>query len=96
MFERLDGGFVSGYTKAIMDIMDVFNYIEDDLRWHKKKITSKTVKEILKCFLENRETFREDQTRYFMRWNCKENKFEVVMDKRWENYSKDGVYIGGK
>lgn len=80
---RLSGEYNDGYRKAIMDIMDVFDYIEFDLKYHKKPRNFKTAREILKCFLDNREIFREDHSiDYFMRWNCKENKFEVVRDSR--------------
>lgn len=75
MFERLSGDFNRGYTKAIQDIQEVFNYIEDDLQYHHKRISSKLNKELLQCILTNRENLRESMNG-FIRWNSKRNCFE--------------------
>ena len=57
--ERLSGDFNRGYTKAIMDVIKIFNSIESDLRHHHKSMTHKKSLELLDCILKNREAIRE-------------------------------------
>ena len=38
----LSGDFNRGYTKAIMDVAEVFSYIQSDLRHHHKNLTAKS------------------------------------------------------
>lgn len=40
----LSGDFNRGYTKAIMDVVEVLSYIQDDLKSHHKNLTSKSAK----------------------------------------------------
>lgn len=75
IIEKLSGDFIRGYTKAIQDISEVFDYVNNDLKCHKKRLNDKLAKELLKCILENRENIREDKNG-FIRWNCVLNKFE--------------------
>lgn len=75
IIEKLSGDFIRGYTKAIQDISEVFDYVNNDLKCHKKRLNDKLAKELLKCVLENRENIREDKNG-FIRWNCVINKFE--------------------
>lgn len=75
IIEKLSGDFIRGYTKAIQDISEVFDYVNNDLKCHKKRLNNKLAKELLKCILENRENIREDKNG-FIRWNCVLNKFE--------------------
>jgi hypothetical protein len=72
---RLSGDFNRGYTKAIMDIEDLFNYIESDLAHHKKRLNNKLARELLTCALTNREKLRENRNG-FIRWNCITKEFE--------------------
>lgn len=74
MFERLSGDFNRGYTKAIQDVQKVFEYIEEDLGYHHKKMTGKLAKDLLKCCLNNRERLRENMNG-FIRWNVKKECF---------------------
>jgi len=53
----------------------VFDYVNNDLKCHKKRLNDKLAKELLKCILENRENIREDKNG-FIRWNYVTNKFE--------------------
>ena len=55
---RLSGEYNNGYRKAVMDVMEVFSYIEPDLRHHRKGMTFKTAQKLLKCILENREKIK--------------------------------------
>lgn len=73
--EKLSGEFIRGYTKAIQDISEVFDYVNNDLKCHKKRLNDKLAKELLKCILENRENIREDKNG-FIRWTYVTNKFE--------------------
>lgn len=59
--------------KAIQDTSEVFEYVGNDLKSHKKRLNDKLTKELLKCVLDNRENIRED-TNGFIRWNCTTNK----------------------
>jgi hypothetical protein len=72
---RLSGDYIRGYTKAIQDMQEVFNYIESDLTHHKKRLNMKLAKELLACFLTNREKVRENRNG-FIRWNCVTKEFE--------------------
>ncbi len=75
MIERLSGEFNRGYTKAIQDIQEVFDYIDDDLRHHNKRLTHKLAKELISCCLMNREHLRESMNG-FIRYNVSTNEFE--------------------
>lgn len=81
-FERLSGDYVRGYTKALMDLQEVFSYIKDDLRYHKKLMTATTAEAIIACCLKNREALREDLDG-FIRYNDKvKGKFEFYSPKK--------------
>lgn len=83
VIERLSGDYNRGYTKAIMDIQDVFSYIESDLAVHGKRLNMKLAKELLNCILKNREGVRESK-RGFIRWNAVKNGFEFFEGtKEW-------------
>ena len=73
--EKLSGDYIRGYTKAIMDISEIFDYVSNDLKHHKKKLNDNLIKELLQCVLTNREKIRENKEG-FIRWNCVKNKFE--------------------
>lgn len=75
----LSGDFNRGYTKAIMDIAEVFAYIQPDLKSHHKNLTAKSATELLECILQNREQLREQHLsggEGFIRYNGKTQKFE--------------------
>lgn len=82
--ERLSGDYIRGYTKAIKDITEIFEYIQTDLKIHHKNMNGKLSIMLLKTILENREEIRErifssggDVKREgFIRWNRIEKKFE--------------------
>jgi hypothetical protein len=73
--EKISGDFNRGYTKAIQDVQQIFNYIENDLIAHKKRLNSKLSKELLVCVLINREKVRENRNG-FIRWNYLKKEFE--------------------
>lgn len=73
--ERLSGDYNRGFTKGILVVQEVFNYIQTDLSHHKKRLTPKLMDELLKCCIENRERLRES-VNGFIRWNNKLKTFE--------------------
>lgn len=74
--------YVQGYTAALQDVINVFNYIDDDLKRHKRKRTAKTYQAIAKCMLDNRTILREEPDA-FVRCNDKvDGGFEVYVAKR--------------
>lgn len=75
MIEKLSGNYNRGYTKAIQDIQEVFQYIKSDLDHHHVKLTHKSAEKLLQCCLENREKIR-DSWNGFIRYNCKTKEFE--------------------
>lgn len=83
--ERLSGDFNRGYTKAIQDIIKVFDNIQQDLRHYHKNLTAKLSRELLQCCLTNRENIRENIGDGFVRYNGKEQSFEYYKPERSAN-----------
>ena len=79
--ERLSGDYIRGYTKAIVDITEIFGYMEDDLKYHHKRLNWKLAMQLLKAILENREKIREG-VGGFVRFNGKLNNFEFFDERR--------------
>ena len=82
--ERLSGDYIRGYTKAIQDIAEIFEYIQLDLKFHHKNMNGKLSIKLLKTILENREEIRERteisggdaKKEGIVRWNCMKEDFE--------------------
>ena len=64
-----DPCYVQGYTAAIQDAIEVVEYIQKDLKIHKRKQNAKTYTAILKCMLKGRAMLRESSTAFV---RCKE------------------------
>ena len=82
MFEKLSGDYNRGYTRAILDLIQVFDYVNDDLNYHGRRLNYRLTKQLLQCCLTNREMLREnvyrtDREAPFIRWNQQKNDFEV-------------------
>lgn len=75
MFERLSGDYNRGYTQAIQDIAEVFEYVDSDLLYHHKRLNMKLVRKLLKTILIHREKIR-DRWNGFIRWNTQTEDFE--------------------
>lgn len=73
--ERLSGDYIRGYTKAIMDLKDVFSYVHYDLRHHRKQWTKNIIDKLLNCCIRERENIREDKEG-FIRYNGQKRDFE--------------------
>lgn len=82
--ERLSGDYIRGYTKAVLDITEIFEYIQSDLKFHHKNMNGKLSIMLLKTILKNREEIREriwdsagDRKKEgFVRWNHIKKDFE--------------------
>lgn len=76
-FERLSGDFNRGYTKAIQDIIKIFNYIQPDLAHHHKKLIPKLSMKLLNVILQERDKLRENWGEDgFIRYNGQKEDFE--------------------
>lgn len=77
MFDTL---YVQGYTAALMDVLEVLDYIQRDMKFHKRKQNYKSYKAIVECMLENRAILREEP-RAFVRCNDKvKNGYEIYIE----------------
>lgn len=79
--ERLSGEYIRGYTKAIQDLQEIFEYIQLDLKCHHKNLNSKLCMMLLKCCLKNREKLR-DKWHGFIRFNKQKGDFEWFETKK--------------
>lgn len=57
MFDYL---YVQGYTAALLDVLKVLDYIQPDLKRHRRRQSAKTYHGIVQCMLDNRVALRED------------------------------------
>lgn len=89
--KRLSGDYNRGYTRAIQDIQEIFEYIESDLKLYHKRMNSKYAGMLLKTILENREKIR-DGWDGFIRFNGKLNNFEYFM--KVKKMKTDRIYAG--
>ena len=76
--DKLNGAYIRGYTKAIQDIIEVFEYMNDDLTHNNMRMNYKWVQKILKCCLENREKLREDRNGYVRTEKSESGKRDIV------------------
>ena len=51
--------YVQGYLQALMDVKDVFQYIDLDMRMHKRKRTAAEYQEIIDLMIQGRQILRE-------------------------------------
>ncbi len=79
--DRLSGDWNRGYTRAIQDIIEIFNYIQDDLKHHKKGFSQKTAKRLLEVILQERANLRDHIGNGFIRYNGQLQEFEYYMPK---------------
>lgn len=80
MIEKLSGEYIRGYTKAIQDLQEVFEYIQPDLKYHHKNLNGKLSLMLLRCCLLNREKLR-DKCNGFIRYNGRKKDFEWFTNK---------------
>ena len=60
-WDKLSRDYIRGYTNAIQDIIEVFDYMNNDLKAHNIRMNYNWAEKILKCCLENREKLRENR-----------------------------------
>ena len=77
-FSRLSGEYNRGYTKAMQDIIEVFNYMNNDLKSHNMRMNYSWVDKILKCCLENREKLRENHNGFIRTEKSETGKRDIV------------------
>ena len=83
-----DPCYIQGYTAAIQDAIEVVEYIQKDLKIHKRKQNAKTYLAILRCMLKGRAMLRESSTAFV---RCNDNVpdgFEI-WDSRYNNMSTE-------
>lgn len=51
---KFSGDFNRGYTRAVQDMIDIFEHANRDLKYYYKSMTYKWAIKLLKCCLENR------------------------------------------
>lgn len=77
--ETMSGDYIWGFTKGIMTVMEIFRYVNEDLKCHHRGMTYRVCRELLDCILENRAVIRE-QRKGFIRYN-RGGKFEWFSGK---------------
>ena len=85
--ERLSGDYNRGYTRAIQDIIEIFEYIQTDLEHHHKIMNQKLAMQLLNTVLKERSCIR-DISDGFIRVNGQLNEFEYFMPER---YQRNGI-----
>ena len=78
-----DFNYVQGYTAALLDVEHVIDYIQDDLKMHKRRMNAKTCKAIIRCMQQNRVALRENPDAFIRCNDNVEGGFEL-----WEAYKR--------
>ena len=81
MMKKLDGSFIRGYTKAILDIQRFFEGHSEGLS-HNKLYNRKGIEAILKFIVENREELRETGDIEDIHILVKKDSKKVILSKR--------------
>lgn len=77
---RLSREYNEGYTKAIKDIIEVFEDVNYDLKIHKTKMNYSWIEKILRCCLENRDKLRDNRNGFIRTEVSEIGKRDIV---RW-------------
>lgn len=76
--DKLNGAYIRGYTKAIQDIIVVFENLNYDLMSHNMRMNYQWVQKTLQCCLENREKLREDRNGFIHTEKSENGKRDIV------------------
>lgn len=76
--EKLDGSFIRGYTKAVLDIQHFFESHSDSLK-HNKLYNCAGIEELLKFIVSNRQELCE--TGDIADIVCRKEKKKVIIEK---------------
>ena len=77
-FTKLSGEFNRGYSRAITDIIEVCDYMNNDLKANGMRMNYQWVKKILQCCLENRDKLRENCDGFIRTEKSDSGKRDVV------------------
>ena len=77
---RLSREYNDGYRKAILDMIEVFDYVNNDLKYNHIHMNYSWTEKILKCCLENREKLRDDWNGFIRTEKSESGKRDIV---RW-------------
>lgn len=84
-FSQLSGDFNKGYTRAIQDVIEVFAYVNGDLKHNHMRINYNWAEKILKCCLENRVKLRDNWNGFIRTEKSESGKRDIV---RWYDCRK--------
>ena len=79
--EKLDSGYIKGYTAGLQKAKEIMEYINEDLSYHHIKFNKKTVPQILSAAINGRAALRENPEA-FVRYNTLKKDFEVFEPNR--------------
>lgn len=80
--EKLSRDYNRGYTRAIQDLISIFDYIRFDLEHHHKRMNSKIAMKLLQCCLNSSSKLRDNIGNGFIRYNDdKPELFEYYIPK---------------
>ena len=85
---RLSRDYNEGYRKAIQDIIEVFDYMNNDLKVHNIRMNYKWAEKILKCCLENRAKLRDNFNGFIRTEKSESGNRDIV---NWYEYKDENV-----
>ena len=78
----LSGDYIAGYTRALMDVKEIFEYLQSDPQFKSKAWNWNKLSQLMKCVLANKDNLREHHDKGFIRWNKMIEKFEWHEEKK--------------
>lgn len=61
MIDKLDGGYIRGFTKGLQKAQEIIMCIESDMKAHKRRVNVKSLIKIFNVAIKDREKLRENQ-----------------------------------
>lgn len=58
--EKLDGGYIRGFTAGLQKAQEIIKYIDFDMKLHKRRLNAKSLAEIFDIAIKEREKLREN------------------------------------
>lgn len=81
MFSKMFGTeYIQGYTAALLEVRNVLDNIEQDLKAHKRKRDLKAAKQVIDFMIENRTILREDPHAFIRCNNDVQGGFEIYRE----------------
>ena len=72
--EQIEWGYIRGYTDGLIKAREIINYICDDMKMHKRRITPKELDKVFDIAITGRAELRENPDAFV---RCIENGYEV-------------------